>query len=315
MAGESPGGDRGTGDDGTDGDGIDGTDGTDRPPALFDGTGEPLAAIADRLAAADGLSFCTDFDGTLSPIEDDPDVPELPPENRAALETLRDHDRGRVAVISGRELADLRSRGGIEGIAYAGNHGLEVLRDGETTVHPVAKKRQRDLERIVDDLDDRLAGTDCFVEDKSVSATVHYREEPDRAEAVHEAVEAAVEGVAPGGFERSTGKAIVELTPTVAWDKGGALSLLTTDFDGWLPVYVGDDTTDEAAFRALGEEGVGVHVGTGEDTAADYRIDDPSAVERLLDWFRTEGLAALDRSSPRDESPEPSVSPRSSTDT
>ena len=310
MAGEPPGSDAGAGD----GDGPDGEDDTDRPPALFDGPDDPLPSIADRLAAADGLYFCTDFDGTLSAIEADPDAPELPPENREALRALRDHDRVRVAVISGRELDDLRSRVGVERVAYAGNHGLEVLRDGETTVHPVAEKRRRDLERIVDELDDRLADTDCFVEDKSVSATIHYRAAADQREAVHTAVTEVVERIAPGGFERSTGKEIVELTPSIAWDKGAALSLLTTDFDGWLPVYVGDDTTDEAAFRALGEQGVGIHVGTGADTAADYRIDDPPAVERLLEWFRTEGLAALDRSPSRDESSEPPASPRSSTD-
>jgi len=309
MAGESTGGDGETDTDEPNAD----SDG--RPPALFDGTGEALAAIADRLAATNGLCFSTDFDGTLSAIEDDPDAPELPPDNRAALRDLRDHDRARVAVISGRELADLRSRVGVEGIAYAGNHGLEIFRDGETTVHPVAKKRQRDLERIVNDLEDRLAETDCFVEDKSVSATIHYRGAPERAEAVQNAVAETVERIAPAGFERSIGKEIVELTPAVAWDKGAALSLLTADFDGWFPVYVGDDTTDEAAFRALGERGIGIHVGAGEDTAADYRIEDPSAVERLLDWFRTEGLAALDRSSPQNEPPETPASPQSSTDT
>ncbi|EMA51032.1 trehalose-phosphatase [Halococcus salifodinae] len=290
MAGESTRGDGSEESVGTNA----GNDG--RPPALFDG-GEPLATIADRLAAADGLSFCTDFDGTLSAIEEDPDAPEISPENREMLRTLRDHDRVRVAVISGRELADLRSRVGIEGIAYAGNHGLEVFHDGETTVHPVANKRQHDLERIVDDLDDRLADTDCFVEDKSVSATIHYRAAPERAEAVQNAVEETVDRIAPGGFERSTGKEIVELTPAVAWDKGAALSLLTADFEGWLPIYVGDDTTDEAAFRELGDRGIGIHVGTGEDTAADYRIDDPPAVERLIDWFCTEGLATFDRPS------------------
>ncbi|EMA46241.1 trehalose-phosphatase [Halococcus saccharolyticus] len=299
MAGESTGGDAGTGSDGETGsDGRRaGADGPDRPPALFDETGEPLAAVADRLATADGLFFCTDFDGTLSAIDEDPDAPEIAPDNREALRELRDHDRVRVAVISGRELADLRPRVGIEGIAYAGNHGLEVFRDGATTVHPVAKKRQRDLERIVADLEDRLADTDCFVEDKSVSATIHYRAAPERAEAVHTAVEETVERIAPSGFERSVGKEIVELTPAVAWDKGAALSLLTAEQDDWLPVYVGDDTTDEAAFRELGERGVGIHVGAGEETAADYRIDNPPAVERLLDWFHTEGLAALDRSS------------------
>jgi trehalose 6-phosphate phosphatase len=264
----------------------------DRPPALFDA--DHLSTVADRLSTADGLLFCTDFDGTLAGIEEDPDAPEIAPGNREALTTLRDHDQVRVAVISGRELADLRPRIGIEGIDYAGNHGLEIHRDGDTTVHPVAAKRGRDLEKIVADIEDRLADTDCFVEDKSVSATVHYRTAPERAEEVHEVVASAVERVAPDGFELSTGKNIVELTPAVAWDKGRALSLFAADDKDWLSMYVGDDTTDEAAFEALSADGIGIHVGPGTETAAEYRIENPAAVERFLDWLCTTGLDALD---------------------
>jgi trehalose 6-phosphate phosphatase len=263
---------------------------TDAPLTLFD----HLPTLTDRLADADGLLFCTDFDGTLAGIEVDPDAPTLGEDNRTALERLRDHDRVDVAVISGRELADLRERVAIDGIDYAGNHGLELHRDGESTTHPIARRRRRDLDTIVADIEERLDDTDCFVEDKSVSATVHYRTVPEREGDVHDAVEAAVERVAEGGFELSTGKEIVELTPTVDWDKGDAVSLLVTDHDGWLPIYMGDDTTDEAAFRELSDVGIGVHVGTGPETAADYRIDDPDSVTRFLDWLVDEGLAVLD---------------------
>ena len=284
----------------------------DRPPVLFeerddgsDPSDDGLAAVADRLRAAAGLFFATDFDGTLTAIETDPDAPELAERNRKSLETLRDHEHVHVAVISGRELADLRPRVGVAGIDYAGNHGLEIHRDGATTVHPVAEKRRQELDRIVADIEERLADTDCFVEDKSVSATVHYRTAPKRAEEVGKIVAGAVERVAPGGFELSTGKDIVELTPAVAWDKGRALSLLTAEFDGWLSVYVGDDTTDEAAFATLGEAGVGIHVGPGAETAADYRVADSGTVEALLEWFRTTGLDALDeREESGDESTE-----------
>ena len=266
---------------------------SDRPPALFDETAGHLSAVAAELRTADGLLFCTDFDGTLAGIETDPDAPEIAPANRKALETLRDHERVRVAVISGRELADLRPRVGLSGIGYAGNHGLEIHREGETTVHPVAAKRRRDLEAIVAAIRERLADTDCFVEDKSVSATVHYRTAPELETRVHETVESAVERVASDGFELSTGKEIIELTPAVAWDKGEALSLLAAEYEGWRSMYVGDDTTDEAAFEALGDQGIGIHVGAGEETAADYRIENPEAVERFLDWLCTTGLDAL----------------------
>ena len=270
------------------------------PPTLFGDAADHCSTIADRLRAASGLSFCTDFDGTLATIREDPDAPELGATNRESLETLYGHERVHVAVISGRELADLRPRVGIEGIDYAGNHGLEIHRDGETTVHPVAEKRRRDLDRIVADIERQLADTACFVEDKSVSATVHYRAAPERAAEVRDITETVTERIAPGGFDLSTGKNIVELTPAVAWDKGRALSLLTADFEDWLSVYVGDDTTDEAAFEALGERGVSVHVGPGEETVADYRVENPEAVERLLQWFCTTGLDALDETEESD---------------
>lgn len=269
-----------------------------RPPALFED--DHLSTVAERLTTTEGLLFCTDFDGTLAEIAEDPDAPELGPTNRESLETLCDHDRVRVAVISGRELADLRSRIGIEGIDYAGNHGLEIHRHGDTTVHPVAEKRKRELDAIVADIEDHLADTDCFVEDKSVSATVHYRAAPDRAAEVHEIVESAVEDVAAGGFELSTGKEIVELTPAVPWEKGRALSLLAAEYGDWLTTYIGDDTTDEAAFRVL-SDGIGIHVGAGEETAADYRVENPEAVEQFLDWLCHTGLDALDSAENPDE--------------
>lgn len=273
------------------------TSDTNRPLALFEG--DHLSTVADRLAETEGVLFCTDFDGTLAEIAEDPDAPELTSANREALLRLCDHDRVHVAVISGRELTDLRSRVGIEEIDYAGNHGLELRRDDETTVHPVAEKRKRELDAIIGAIEDRLADTDCFVEDKSVSATIHYRAAPDRAAEVSKIVESAVETVASGGFELSSGKEIVELTPEIAWDKGRALSLLAAEYEGWLTIYVGDDTTDEAAFRVL-SDGIGIHVGASEETAADYRIESPEAVERFLDWLCHAGLDALDSA----ESPE-----------
>ncbi|EMA39066.1 trehalose-phosphatase [Halococcus hamelinensis] len=251
------------------------------------------SAMAARLREADGLLFCTDFDGTLAGIETDPDAPAIGTANRDALETLRDHPGVRVAVISGRELDDLRERVGIAGVDYAGNHGLELYQGEETSVHPEAAERERDLERIVEMVEDDLAGTDCFVENKTVSATIHYRNDPERKEAVHDAVETAVERVAPDGFEISTGKEIIELTPAVAWDKGRVVSQLMEDYPDSLAVYIGDDTTDEAAFRALSDEDISVHVGDDE-TAATYRLADPEGVTAFIEWVVEEGLDELD---------------------
>ena len=270
------------------------SDGSGSDPTPSDDVDPDLrSAMATRLRDADGLLFCTDFDGTLAGIETDPDAPAIGTANREALETLRDHPGVHVAVISGRELADLRERVGIAGVDYAGNHGLELYQGEEASVHPEAAERERELERIVDMVEDDLAGTDCFVENKTVSATIHYRSDPEREAEVHDAVESAVEQVAPDGFEVSTGKEIIELTPAVAWDKGKVVSQLMEDYPDSLAVYIGDDTTDEAAFRALSDEDISVHVGDDE-TAAAYRLADPEGVTAFIEWVVEEGLDELD---------------------
>lgn len=240
--------------------------------------------IRERIANASGLVLCVDFDGTLAPIETDPDAPEITPENRRVLEALREHDRVRVAVVSGRALDDVRERVGIEGLAYAGNHGLELHRNGSTTVHPVAVKRRRRLRRIVEHLEDRLAPIEgAAIEDKEATVTVHFRETPDeRVEEVVEAVEESVERFGDGGIRCTDGKQILELRPAVRWHKGMAVSLIAASQpDDWLPIYIGDDTTDESAFRAVIPEGIAIHVGTGE-TDASYQIPTQSGVAEAL---------------------------------
>lgn len=249
--------------------------------------------IRDRVEAASGLVFCTDFDGTLAPIETDPDAPEITPENREVLQTLRDAANARVAVVSGRALADVRERVGIEGIAYAGNHGLELRRRNRTVVHPIAAKHRERIERICAALESDLEGIEgATVENKAVTATVHYRRTPDsQVPRVREAVESAVSRFGSGKVRHTNGKEIIELRPAVRWHKGMAVSLLADDHPERLPVYIGDDTTDESAFEAV-DAGLAIYVGEGE-TAAHYRVPTQSEVaaclSTLAEWHTTPG--------------------------
>ena len=136
-----------------------------------------LETVRDRLARAEGLLLCADFDGTLAPITEDPDAAEITDANEDALRELADRDRIELAVVSGRGVEDVAARAGIEGMVYAGNHGLELTRKGETTVHPIAADRQDDIAALLADLDERLAGIEgCVFEGKGVTATIHYRE-------------------------------------------------------------------------------------------------------------------------------------------
>lgn len=244
--------------------------------------GEELHAA---VAEADGLFVLTDFDGTLAPIVDRPEKAAANPASVGALRALAAGDETTVAVVTGRSLSDVRPRLP-DGWQVAGNHGLELWTGGERVVHPVAREARSTIHDICGVLVDELADVDgALVEDKGVTATVHYRL-ADEDDAVKRRALDTIAACDDGDDVRVTsGKQILELRPPVDWGKGDAVNWLVdrtvpADED-WLTMYLGDDVTDESAFRALDERGVGVKVGSG-DTAADYRVDDTDAVARLL---------------------------------
>ncbi|WP_122090618.1 trehalose-phosphatase [Halalkalicoccus subterraneus] len=248
--------------------------------------------IRRRVESAEGLLFCTDFDGTLAPIEPEPDDAEITPENKTLLRRIREAENTRVAVISGRALADVSERVGLEGLTYAGNHGLELRRGERSVVHPIAAKHRERIERICTILESRLSGIEgTHIENKTVTATVHYRNAPDDAiRDVRDIVRSVVSGAGDGRLRRTDGKEIVEIRPEVRWNKGMVISLLAEDYPNWLPVYVGDDTTDESAFRSVAE-GLSVYVGEDRSNAT-YRIPAQAEVSSRLtsiaEWYTTD---------------------------
>jgi len=249
---------------------------------------DPGAAseIRRRVSAADGTVVGVDFDGTLAPIREDPDEPSITPPARDAVADLAARPDVAVAVVSGRALSDLRERVGIEGIVYAGNHGLELAVEGGTFLQRAAADGRDRIQVVVARLEEATAGIPgCEIEDKGLTVTVHHRHTPDpRLSDVEAAVDAAV-AAADGPLDRQAGKEIIELRPAVDWDKGAAMDWLAgLHPEGWHTVYVGDDTTDEDVFERLRAEDVGIYVGRGR-TGASFRLPDREAVAPLLAWL------------------------------
>ncbi|NHN61164.1 MULTISPECIES: trehalose-phosphatase [Halorussus] len=259
---------------------------------------EHLYAVVEGLVDHDGLLVALDFDGTLAAIEDRPDAAAIPDPTREAVAALAEEPNVEVAVVSGRELADVRDRVDVPEASYAGNHGLEIHAE-EYRVHPTASDAEEDIAAISDELRDRLADVDgVIVENKGVTATVHHRlVADDEVARVADAVDELVD--VRDDVHLTTGKDVLELRPAVERDKGEALrelyDVLVPDGEQWFPVYVGDDTTDEAAFGVLGdrERGFGIKVGDDPNTDAPYRVADPEAVREVLDWLRTYGVEFL----------------------
>lgn len=228
-----------------------------------------------------------DYDGTLTPIVDRPEDALLADSVRQTLRELAEHCI--VAVISGRDLPDVRKLVDLENIYYAGSHGFDIAGpEGKRIEHQLGKDFLPVLDRaeksLKDLLGDKISGVQ--VERKKFSIAIHYRRvKEDRVAEVEKAVDRVKKEHA--GLRQSSGKKIFELQPDIDWNKGKAilylLEQLQMDDSGVLPIYVGDDTTDEDAFKVLGDRGLGFSVQRGKKaTAARYLLRNPAEVEQFL---------------------------------
>lgn len=228
-----------------------------------------------------------DFDGTLSEIVNDPGAAQLTPEGAEAIRAIA--ARCPVAVVSGRAVDDVRQRVGIPGVWYAGCHGLQLTSpDGSTVANDVAAASVDVLRAAADDVERQLTGIDgVLVERKVFAVAVHYR---NAAAARVPTIESVVKIVGQRLNLRVTGgRKVVELRPTIDWDKGSAVEWLIgrmSDAELQLPIYLGDDLTDEDAFDAIRHRGLGVVVRHDEDgdrpTAAHVAVAGPDAVCAFL---------------------------------
>lgn len=253
-------------------------------PAIHDHLDEFDARLAGRRPVV-----FLDFDGTLAAIVDHPDQVALSDGMRETLRALA--QRLRIAVVSGRDRRDVETLVGIEGIVYAGNHGFDIAGGGlPGTARSVGQDHVELMESVGERLSAELAHVPgVLIEFKRVSVAVHYR---NVAQGDVAAVERAVDGfrAAHPEFRVMSGKKVHEILPPVDWDKGRAvlwlLEVLELDTPDVLPIYIGDDVTDEDAFEALQGRGIGICVtDPGKErgpTAADFRVRGIAAVERFL---------------------------------
>ena len=244
--------------------------------------------LAGRIAVAPNLSILLDYDGTLTPIVARPQDAHLEPRVREALQTLCGRVGVSVAIVSGRRLSDVRERVGLPQLIYAGNHGLEVSGPGFVFVEPTAMELRQALESVCEELTARLAGvTGAWVENKELTATVHFRSVPvEGLDQVRRIVQAVTDGLG-NPFRLSTGQSVHEIRPRVNWNKGTATKWINEKLNrsASFSIYVGDDATDEDAFLAL-PDGITIRVGHPANTLARYHLPGPAEVERFLWWLQ-----------------------------
>lgn len=229
-------------------------------------------------------SLFVDFDGTLVPLVDRPDLVRADTELLDLLAALHRCFDGRLALVSGRSVEQLDAMIGpiTRDIAIAGSHGAEVRRNGRLVQPP----RPSGLDAAITEVRSYGAGhPEMIIEEKSHGVAMHYRVAPILEEPVNRRALAIAER---HGLKVQPGKMMVELCGP-GWDKGGAVLALMAEppMAGSLPVVIGDDLTDEPALALTGEMGgFGVLVGSRRETAARYGLSDVGAVRRWL-WDRT----------------------------
>jgi trehalose 6-phosphate phosphatase len=240
--------------------------------------------------------LCLDYDGTLTPIVKTPAVAQLSPKTRALIKKISRKQHFSVAVVSGRALRDVKDMVRVNRIVYAGNHGLEVKGLGLRFIHPKAKQARTHLRKIRIKLKQNLRSIPkCFVEDKTLSLSVHYRTTTKKYwTQTKKIVKRTVSPWLRSKLAKLTeGKCVIEVRPNTSWDKGACVKWLTQKVKAQKkikflhPIYIGDDKTDEAAFQTVNQKsGISIFVGPARNTSkARFQLASSGRVFQFLKWL------------------------------
>ena len=234
-----------------------------------------------------------DYDGTLAPISKRPELALLPYNTGQILRRLVKNNRVLVSIISGRVLKQVKRLVGIKGIYYAGCHGLEIDSSGSVDFVAVLKKPRIFIKEakklLIKELKNIVPLKTLDIENKGIILSLHYRrvKEPYLKDLKRIFYRVSRPYVASGEMVVIKNKKVLELKPGIKWDKGKyclyMLKQLGQKGQKILPLYIGDDKTDETAFKALKAKGITIFVrGEKKTSLAQYYVDSTNEVKNFL---------------------------------
>ncbi len=233
-----------------------------------------------------------DYDGTLTPIVSTPEKAFISQEVKGLLNELSKSPTCKLAIISGRSLSDIKALVGLKDIIYAGNHGLEIEGPKIKFESQVSPRLKSIIRHIYEDAVSKLSKIKgVLIEDKGLTISVHYRlvDEKDIREFLSIFNEITGSYIVRSKIKINTGKKVYEIRPPVMWDKGKVVLWLLAreEFlsgkNKIFPVYIGDDVTDEDAFKALKNKGLTIFVGEQSNSAAQYYL---KTIEEVTEFLR-----------------------------
>ena len=244
----------------------------------------PWTRVARCFESSPAIALFLDFDGTLAPLEARPEDVRLDDATRRTLSRLTRSPRFRVWIVTGRRRADVRARVGVRGIRYLGLHGWEGRH--ATPIPREAREAMAFAKSWLVVL--LLSAPGVWLEDKGLTLAIHYRSAA--AVNVRQAWKFVEAVLAPyaGSLQLIRGKKMWELAPRELGDKGIAVqSELSAMGARAMPVYIGDDSMDEPAFRAL-DRGITIRVGGACRSHAHYRLSSVGQVHQFLEKLERE---------------------------
>jgi len=246
-----------------------------------------LAPAREMILGKGKTVLFLDYDGTLTPIVERPEMAVISDEMKNTIETLS--GKFMVSIVSGRMREDVEKLAGIRDIVYAGSHGFDIRGPDFSMVHPKAEEAVPLVDEIVKKAKEAVSGIEgVIIEEKKFSVAVHYRLVEDKEVS---GIEDFVKETAEAYKERlrlMKGKKVFEFLPNIEWDKGQAIRWIMKSIGlSWEKssvTYMGDDVTDENAFRVVRTRGTGILVsGEPRHSAAVFRLKDPKEVKRLFE--------------------------------
>lgn len=246
-----------------------------------------LTPIDERLFAKKNFTFFLDYDGTLTPIVEHPDSAKLSPQMKEVIKTLS--QKFIVTIVSGRKKEEIEKLiNNVNHIIYAGNHGMDIKGDKLEMTHPYAQKLSPLMNKLSFELKNKLIEIDnVLIENKKFSVAVHWRQvEKKQVPKLRNIIENLIRN--NPSLRIMEGKKVFEIMPNINWHKGEAIRWimhkLNIDWRDTTVIYIGDDTTDEDAFRLIRTRGVGILVSSKpKESAADFWVSSPQKVKKLLE--------------------------------
>ncbi len=229
--------------------------------------------------------FFFDFDGTLVELASTPDKVKFKYTTKHILENLSNIFP--VGIISGRCLSDLQKIIAINGIFYTGNHGVEVEGPGLSFIEPNTSKFRYLILNLLDELKTKLSSYNPLIEDKIYAIGIHYRNIDTRRvnDFLSEVTKILEIPLNKNEIKILNGKKIIEVKPPVEWNKGNSVKLILKHLkNDYLPIYFGDDLTDEFAFETVNElNGTSVLIGNGNSpTKAKFILNSPQELIGII---------------------------------